>query len=124
MILLYCANTPGQVAFPYRRVDGRDAPACQYDIIDHLVAIDAGDDIVTAHDAEELCRHHGFRLATPAEQDAYHASQRGASAIHEVAPASAPEVPGITNESPTPEQADEPQAEHTAAPTRGKKGGK
>ena len=92
MILLYCeAGSSGEVALPAGLVEGRSAPERRYSLIEHFCAVEAGDELVTAHDADELVAHHHFRLASSAEQDAYAAKQKKAKRVQErAASASAP----------------------------------
>lgn len=128
MILLFHETaTDSKISTPARL--GRELhPPRHYAAQGHFLALDGPGHIV-AHDAEDICRIPGWRLATPQEQDAYHGRTRQASAIHEDAGAGADEqVAGEENEgSPdtstdktsTPESVEPEQASNTTAPTRG-----
>jgi hypothetical protein len=119
MILLLHTGMDSKISTPARL--GRELhPPRHYQAEGHILALDGPGHII-AHDADEICKIPGYRLASPAECDAYYAAQRKDSAIHEDVPASEPESPDITDET-APEQANAPQdAEHTTAPTRGKR---
>jgi len=99
MILLKCAGSSGQVAFAAATIDGHDAPARSYDVIDGFLAIDHEDTYIATHDANELCSgaHPAFRLATADEQDAYAAKQKKTKNLREKAQptteAPAPPIP-------------------------------
>lgn len=141
MILLFHETaTDAKISTPASL--GREKhPPRHYQAQGHFLALD-GPGHVIAHDAEDICKIPGWRLATPQEQDVYHGRLRQDSAIHEdtSAPAESSEMPagdgdegqvaGEENEdgpdtstdvTSTPEQADSPQASNTTAPTRGKR---
>lgn len=133
MILLYHDGTNAKIATSARL--GREQhPPRHYQAEGHFLALDGPGHII-AHDAEEICKIPGYRLATPQEQDAYHASKRQASAIHEAAPdgneppdsvVGEEDLPGdgTEDETSTPESVEAEQASNTTAPTRGKKRGR
>jgi hypothetical protein len=92
MILLYSeAGSSGEIALPAGIIEGRSAEARRYSIVEHFCAVEAGDELITSRDAEELIAHHSFRLASADEQDAYAAKQKKAKRVQErAASASAP----------------------------------
>ena len=90
MILLHCEGSHGSAVLPASLVEGRSAEERRYQIADHFMEVEAGDEVVTAHDAEELCGHAGFRLATAEEQDAYTASKKKKTSVRERAAAATP----------------------------------
>jgi hypothetical protein len=117
MILLFHEGMDSKISTPARLGRELHSPR-HYQAEGHFLALDGPGHII-AHDADEICKIPGYRLATPVEQDAYHASKRKASAIHEDVPVNDDTI----DESPAPEQADAaPDAEHTTAPTRGRRG--
>lgn len=82
MILLYHeTTTSGTLATP-ARVGNESHPPRRYKHTGHFVEID-GPAHVVAHDAEEICKIAGYRLATPDEQDAYAASKKKKGSVRE-----------------------------------------
>lgn len=76
MILLYHENaTHGMVATP-EHVKGVPTPSRTYHHEGHFLAIDGDDPHVVEHDADLILKIAGFRIATPAEQNEYHAARR------------------------------------------------
>lgn len=83
MILLYHeAATEGMIATPSHPVAGDHLPPRTYMHKGHFIEID-GPTHVVAHDAEEICKIPGYRLATPEEQSDYMASKRKGQSISE-----------------------------------------
>lgn len=88
MILLYSEHDHGEAALPASLIEGFEARARRYRLVDHLMVVDGGGtdqpgaDAIARADAGELLAH-GYRLATSAEQDAYHAARRRATSVHE-----------------------------------------
>lgn len=131
MILLFHETaTDSKISTPARLGREQHSPR-HYQSEGHFLALDGPGHII-AHDAEDICKIDGWRLATPQEQDAYHASKRQSSAIHENVPApaegeSSTDVPSeedltedtSTDETSAPESAETEQASNTTAPTRG-----
>lgn len=112
MILLYHdIATHGQIATPAMLGREHHAPR-RYAHEGHFVPLD-GPAHVIAHDAEDICKIPGYRLATPAECDAYHAGKRQKSAIHEA------EEPATDESAADPDDTGT-DAEDTA-PTRGRR---
>lgn len=123
MILIYHETGTNSTVVTPDRLGREHHPSRRYQAQGHYLMLD-GPGHVIAHDAEDICKIPGYRLATPQECDAYYAAQRKASGIHESVLADEPKEPDTIDESPAPKQADAPQAaEHTTAPTRGKKRG-
>lgn len=128
MILLFHEDgTDSKISTPARL--GREQhPPRHYQAQGHFLALDGPGHII-AHDAEDICKIPGWRLATPQEQDVYHGRLRQDNAIHEDAGAGADEqVAGeenegspdtSTDETSTPESVEPEQASNTTAPTRG-----
>ncbi len=86
MILVYSEGATGSVALQPGLIEGLEAPARTYPIVDHVVAVEAWHPVITAADAEEICRLTGFRLATPDEQDAYTGAKRKKNMLKEQQP--------------------------------------
>jgi hypothetical protein len=85
MILLrHDTCTDGMIATSAAPIDGTPYPARYYQHNGHFVVLE-GPAHVIAHDAEEICKIAGYRLATPAESDAYHRARRGETALTEEA---------------------------------------
>jgi hypothetical protein len=83
MILLYHeATTVGMIATNDAKVAGESFGARRYEHNGHFVEID-GPEHVVAHDANEICKIPGYRLASPEETDAYMASKKKATSIKE-----------------------------------------
>lgn len=83
MILLYHDDTTdGMIATSSAKVAGEAHKPRHYRHNGHFVEID-GPDHVVAHDAEEICKIPGYRLATPEEQETYTASKRKATSLKE-----------------------------------------
>ena len=83
MILLYSEGSHGSAVLPASLIEGRSVEERRYQLADHFMEVEADDPVVTAHDAEELCGHAGFRLATAEEQDAYTASKKKSKSVRE-----------------------------------------
>lgn len=81
-ILLYHASTSGNIATPSSKIDGTPYAARRYQHDGHIIVID-GPPHVIAHDAREICKIPGYRMATPAEANAYYAAQRGETVLQE-----------------------------------------
>lgn len=114
MILLYHPTTThGMVATSENKVAGEHYPARRYHHTGHYIELD-GPAHVIAYDAAVL-EGHGYRLATPAEQERYTAAKRGTSAIHEDTSGLETNVPANeTGESAALEPTSEPQVLTTA----------
>ena len=83
MILLYHDDTTdGMIATSSDKVAGEAHKPRRYHHNGHFVEID-GPAHVVAHDAEEICKIPGYRLATPKEQADYQAQKRKATQITE-----------------------------------------
>jgi hypothetical protein len=116
------------IATSTNKVAGESYPARRYTHNGHFVELH-GPSHVIAHDATQL-EGHGYRIATPQEQEQYMAAKNGTGAIRESAPVALSGEstgPGDENtsedESFTPELDETEQAIETA-PTRGKKRGR
>jgi hypothetical protein len=84
MILLYHDDTTdGMIATSAAKVAGEAHTPRHYRHNGHFVEIDGHLDHVLAHDAEEICKIPGYRLATPKEQADYQAQKRKATQITE-----------------------------------------
>src|SRR5579871_1137754 len=59
MILLYCEGSHGSTVLPASLIEGRSAQERRYQVVEHFMEVEAGDELVTGHDAEELCGHPG-----------------------------------------------------------------
>lgn len=82
-ILLYHATaTHGMIATNSDKIGGTPYPPRRYQHDGHYVVLN-GEAHVIAHDAEEICKISGYRLATPAESDAYYRAQRGETTLSE-----------------------------------------
>ncbi len=82
MILLFHETTThGMIATSAKLGNESHAPR-RYQHTGHFVEID-GPAHVVAHDAEEICKIPGYRLATPAEQEAYAASKKKKGSVRE-----------------------------------------
>lgn len=85
MILLYHDETTvGMIATNDARVAGESFGARRYEHNGHFVEID-GPEIVVAHDADEICKIPGYRLATAIELDNYCATKKKSKSIRETA---------------------------------------
>lgn len=83
MILLYHETTTiGMIATSHAKVAGESFGARRYEHNGHFVEID-GPEHVVAHDAEEICKIPGYRLASPDEQDAYTTNKKKARSVRE-----------------------------------------
>ncbi len=83
MILLYHETiTRGNIATSESKVVGEHHEARHYSHNGNFVEID-GDEHVVAHDAEDICKIPGYRLATPKETETYLANRRSAGKVHE-----------------------------------------
>lgn len=83
MILIYHDDTTdGMIATSSAKVAGEAHKPRHYRHNGHYVEID-GPAHVVAHDAEEICKIPGYRLATPAETDSYMASKKKKGALRE-----------------------------------------
>lgn len=124
MILLFHEGTDSKISTPARL--GRELhPPRHYQAEGHILVLDGPGHII-AHDAEEICKIPGYRMATPQEQDVYHGRMRQSSALHEAAvPIDAGDAAGTEDptedETSTPESVESEQASNTTAPTRGKR---
>lgn len=86
MILLYCDHESGQSALQAACINGIEVGQRRYNVRDHFVEVDgAGYNTVALHDAEHLCQHAIYRLATPEEQDAYRSAADNAQRLREEA---------------------------------------
>jgi len=107
MILIHSDNASGTVTVPGGLIEGEHRPHARvYQVEAHFVQVDGrGDSSLAAHDAREVCKIAGYRLATPAEQNAYHAARSVQTSLHETTPpvVSAPinaHVPAVKHEQP------------------------
>lgn len=75
ILLVHESATHGMVATP-EHVRGVPTPSRKYHHEGHFLAIDGDDEQVLKHDAEDILKIAGFRLATAAEQNEYHAAKR------------------------------------------------
>lgn len=83
MILIYVeSGSTGEIKTPSGRVGGEHAHPRHYKHTGHFLEIDGEPHIVT-HDVEEICKIPGYRLASPAELDAYIASKNKKASIRE-----------------------------------------
>lgn len=83
MILLYHEDTTvGMIATSDAKVAGESFGARRYEHSGHFVEID-GPEHVVAHDASEICKIKGYRLATPSESDAYVATKKKSKSVRE-----------------------------------------
>lgn len=107
-ILLYHETaTHGMIATPADKVGGTPHPPRRYHHDGHIIVLD-GPAHVIAHDAEQICKIPGYRLATSQESNAYYRAQRGETALREE---SAPDA-GPENETPAaPESDDAPTSQ-------------
>lgn len=106
ILLVHETATHGMVATP-ERVRGVHHPSRRYHHEGHFLAVDGDDPHVLEHDAEEILKIPGFRLATAAEQDAYHAAKRKKHQVVEEVKPPAEEGDG----EPAPEQVETPPEE-------------
>lgn len=88
MILLYHEATDGTITTSSKLVAGEAIEPRRYQHNGHFVEID-GPDHVVAHDADDICKIPGYRLATPEECDSYYAGKRKAQSVSETADSSA-----------------------------------
>ncbi len=83
MILLYHDDTTsGMIATSSAKVAGEAHKPRRYHHNGHFVEID-GPAHVVEHDAREICKIPGYRLATPEEQNEYTASKKKKGALRE-----------------------------------------
>lgn len=83
MILLYHEGTTvGMIATSDAKVAGESYGARRYEHSGHFVEID-GPEHVVAHDASEICKIKGYRLASPEEQDSYASTKKKSRSIKE-----------------------------------------
>lgn len=83
MFLLYHETaTDGEIATSEAKVAGEHHPARRYKHNGHFVEIDGPDHLVE-HDANDICKIAGYRLATPQEQEIYLKQKRKANRLAE-----------------------------------------
>lgn len=86
MILIYADGSSGQIALSSQLIEGFQAEARTYNIVDHWVEVDGGgNDTVAVFDADEICRMKGYRMALPIEQNEYTKSKRKSGKLTEKA---------------------------------------
>jgi hypothetical protein len=82
MILLYHETGGGSIATSSHPVAGEHHLPRRYQHTGHFVELDGPPHIV-AHDAEEICKIEGYRMATSEELSSYLEKKRGTGKIHE-----------------------------------------
>ncbi len=82
ILLYHDTTTHGMIATSAAPIAGTPYPARRYQHDGHYVVLE-GPAPVIAHDAEEICKIAGYRLATPAESDAYYHARRRSETLTE-----------------------------------------
>jgi len=86
-VLLYCTEErEGMIATSGERVNGESFPPRRYRHEGRFVVLDGNLPHVLDHDAREICKIAGYRLASPQECDVYYRAKRGETAVHESTP--------------------------------------
>jgi hypothetical protein len=82
ILLYHDATTHGMIATSSAPIAGTPYPPRRYQHDGHYIVLE-GPAPVIAHDAEEICKIAGYRLATPAESDAYYQTRRAQGTLTE-----------------------------------------
>jgi hypothetical protein len=108
-LLLYCdIAREGMIATPADKVDGVPMPPRHYRYDGHFVVLDGNLPHVLEHDAREICKIAGHRLARPQECNAYYghyASSRPGVLTESTT------MPGIPEDNPAPENDSAPTSQ-------------
>lgn len=83
MFLIVAPGVTGQVALNATMVNGLPVPARKYNIVGGFIVVDAGHEWITVHDAQEILKIPGYRLATSEESDSYNAAQQKKTSVRE-----------------------------------------
>lgn len=85
-VLVYCSPArSGMVAMSGDKVNGESFPIRRYTYDGNIMVLDGNLPHVLEHDAQEICRISGHRLASPQECDAYYRRKRGETILLEEA---------------------------------------
>ena len=83
ILLVHEHDGSGTVALASKYIIGEHVPERLYSKEGSYLALDGPPHIIE-HDAEEICKIPGWRLATPEEQNAYTKGQKKAGKVQEV----------------------------------------
>lgn len=109
----------GMIALPPGKVEGEPHPARRYHYDGHIMVLDGHPAHVLAHDAREICKIAGHRLASSQESNAYHASKRHAAVLTESATETNDPAP---EPAPTPAQVLTSDTAPSTSPRKSRKG--